>query len=384
MPRLSVWAAETTGSNHFAKGDALVSSRIVGDYVDTPRLKTFVRRTSAAGNAAAPAAPAGPTFVFIHGNTASSLFWEDTMLALPAGATAIAPDLRGYGRSESLPVDATRGVRDWSDDLHALLSAMDPAMDGARGGLNLVGWSLGAAVAMQYAIDYPGSVSSLTLVSPVSPYGYSGTHGVAGEPNYPDFAGSGAGGVNRDFIAKLIAKNKESGPDMTLPRNVVNATFYKPPFRSPREEEFLDEVMAAVVGDGNYPGSFAPSPNWPFYAPGDVGVLNAFSPKHLNLRGFVTMTPRPPVLWVRGADDQLVSDFSLADIAVLGKLGALPGWPGDAVCPPHPMVAQMRELLENYAASGGSFEELVFAGCGHSPHIEKPAEFVAALVRHVY
>jgi len=336
----------------------------------------FVRRTSAVGRANAPP---GPTFVFLHGNTASSLFWEDTMLALPAGAGAIAPDLRGYGRSESLPIDATRGVRDWSDDLHALLCAMD-----AREGLNLVGWSLGAAVAMQYAIDYPGSVSSLTLVSPVSPYGYSGTHGLDGAPNYPDFAGSGAGGVNRDFIAMLIAKNKESGPDIALPRNVVNATFYKPPFRSPREDEFLDEVMAAVVGDGNYPGSFAPSPNWPFYAPGDTGVLNAFSPKYLNLRGFVGMTPRPPVLWVRGADDQLVSDFSLADIAVLGKLGAVPGWPGDAVCPPHPMVAQIRKLLEDYAAAGGSFEELVFEGCGHSPHIERPDEFVAALVGHAY
>ena len=351
---------------------------IIRDYVASPRLEMFVRRTSAAADSAAAA---GRTFVFVHGNTASSLFWEDTILALPDDARAIAPDLRGYGRSEGLPVDATRGVRDWSDDLHALLEKVGAA---APAGLNLVGWSLGAAVAMQYAMDHPTGVSSLTLVSPVSPYGYSGTHGLYGEPNYSDFAGSGAGGVNRDFIAKLIAKNTDSGPDIALPRNVVNATFYKPPFRSPREDEFLDEVLSAVVGDDNYPGSWVPSSNWPFYAPGDTGVLNAFSPKHICLRGFVDIPSRPPVLWVRGADDQLVSDFSMADIAVLGKLGIVPGWPGDAACPPHPMVAQMRKLLEDYAAAGGSFKELVFEGCGHSPHIEKPAEFVDALVRHVY
>lgn len=354
---------------------------IIGQFVQTPRLKMFVRQTSdeAASRTAGGCCDAAPrTFVFVHGNTASSLFWEETMLALPAGARAIAPDLRGYGRSDTLPVDATRGVRDWADDLHSLLTTM-----GVGGGLDLVGWSLGAAVVMQYAMDHLGVARSLTLVSPVSPYGYSGTHGVDGEPNYPDFAGSGAGGVNRDFIAKLVAKNADSGPDLTLPRNVVNATFYKPPFRSPREDELLAEVFATAVGDGNYPGGSVASANWPFYAPGDTGVLNAISPKHFCLRGFASMDHKPPVLWVRGADDQLVSDFCLADIAVLGKLQVVPGWPGDAVCPPQPMVAQIRKLLEDYAAAGGSFEELVFAECGHSPHIERPAEFINALVRHV-
>lgn len=353
---------------------------IIGDFVQTPRLKTFVRHTEGVdGGGDDPGGPGGRTFVFVHGNTASSLFWEHTMLALPAGACAIAPDLRGYGRSEALSIDATRGVRDWVDDLHSLLGAM-----AVQGEIDLVGWSLGAAVAMQYAMDHPGAVRSLTLVSPVSPYGFSGTHGLDGEPNYPDYAGSGAGGVNRDFIAKLIAKNADSGPDIALPRNVVNATFYKPPFRSPREDEFLSEVLSTAVGDANYPGSYAPSPNWPFYAPGDTGVLNAFSPKHLCLCDFVNMPHRPPVLWVRGYGDQLVSDFSWVDIAVLGKMQIVPGWPGDAACPPQPMVAQMRKLLQDYAAAGGSFSELVLAGCGHSPHIEKPAEFMEALVRHVY
>jgi len=37
----------------------------------------------------------------------------------------------------------------------------------------------------------------------------------------------------------------------------------------------------------------------------------------------------------------------------------------------------MRHVLDQYAGAGGRYEELVIADCGHSPHIEKPAEFRA-------
>jgi pimeloyl-ACP methyl ester carboxylesterase len=39
------------------------------------------------------------------------------------------------------------------------------------------------------------------------------------------------------------------------------------------------------------------------------------------------------------------------------------------------MVSQIRVLLEEYAAGGGSYREEVFADCGHTPHIEKPDAF---------
>lgn len=63
----------------------------------------------------------GEAVLFVHGNVSSSTFWEDTMAALPAKYRAIAPDLRGYGSSDRLPVDATRGLRDFSDDVHAVV-----------------------------------------------------------------------------------------------------------------------------------------------------------------------------------------------------------------------------------------------------------------------
>jgi pimeloyl-ACP methyl ester carboxylesterase len=37
-------------------------------------------------------------------------------------------------------------------------------------------------------------------------------------------------------------------------------------------------------------------------------------------------------------------------------------------------------VLDGYAAAGGRYREVVIADTGHSPFLEKPAEFLAALV----
>ena len=69
----------------------------------------------------------------------------------------------------------------------------------------------------------------------------------------------------------------------------------------------------------------------------------------------------------------------LYDLGHLGALGALPGWPGPDVFPAQPMVGQIRAVLDRYQAAGGKYTELVLANCGHSPHLEQPAEFGSAV-----
>ena len=60
--------------------------------------------------------------VLLHGNVSSARFWEETMQVLAGqGAYVIAPYQRGYGDTQALPIDATRGLRDWSDDLQSLI-----------------------------------------------------------------------------------------------------------------------------------------------------------------------------------------------------------------------------------------------------------------------
>ena len=125
--------------------------------------------------------PAGPAVLFVHGNVSSSLFWQPTMLALPEPYRPLAIDLRGFGESDPLPVNATRGLRDYADDLNAVIDAL------ALEAVHLVGWSMGGGVVLQYLADRPGAhrAASLTLVDPVSPFGFGGTKGLDGTPVRP-------------------------------------------------------------------------------------------------------------------------------------------------------------------------------------------------------
>ena len=95
------------------------------------------------------------------------------------------------------------------------------------------------------------------------------------------------------------------------------------------------------------------------------------------------MVDKPPVLWIRGTDDLIVSDTSFFDLNFLGQLGAIPGWPGAEVAPPQPMIAQTRRVLDTYTAQGGHYRELVLADCGHSPHLEHPDAVHEALLAHL-
>jgi pimeloyl-ACP methyl ester carboxylesterase len=312
----------------------------------------------------------GAPVVFVHGNAASSIFWEETMLALPAQYRAIAVDLRGFGNSETAPVDATRGARDFSDDLHALVETLKLPR------FHLVGWSMGGGVGMQYSIDYPAQVRSLTMVSPVSPYGFGGTKDASGTPCWPDFAGSGGGVVNPEFVQRIKERDR-SDESPASPRNVLNQFYFKPPFRAApeREEAFVSSILSTSCAEGNYPGDMTPSANWPNVAPGIYGQINGLSPQYCDLSAFGELRGGPPVLWIRGANDQIASDASLFDLGTLGQLGVVPGWPGADVYPPQPMWQQMRAVLDAYAASGGSYREVEFADTGHSPFIERPDDF---------
>ncbi|RPI82514.1 MAG: alpha/beta hydrolase, partial [Chloroflexi bacterium] len=289
----------------------------------------------------------GIPVVFVHGNASSSTYWEETMLALPEKYRGIAPDLRGYGDTEDLLIDATKGACEWSEDLKALSDVL-----GDKPG-HLVGWSMGAAPVLQFTLDYPELVTSITLVNPVSPYGFGGTKDLEGTPFHDDFAGSGGGTVNPEFIRRMQLGDR-STEDPNCPRNVINAFYFKPPFRAAREEDYLSSLLLEKCGPDRYPGDMTSSPNWPNVAPGVWGPINAGSPKYLNLSGIVDLDQKPPILWIRGDSDQIVSDGSLFDFGTLGKLGYVPGWPGDDVFPPQPMVSQTRAVLEKYKANKGS------------------------------
>jgi len=308
--------------------------------------------------------------IFLHGNFAAALYWQDLMLSLPEGFRGIAPDLRGYGWTEDKLTDATRGLKDWSEDILALMDVL--AIEKAH----LVGWSLGAAPIYRMLIDQPEKIKSMTFVAPVSPYGFGGTKGEEGIPVYDDFAGCGGGSVNPEFIRR-IQEGDRSSADPNSPRNIINTFYYVPPFRAADEEDLLTASLQEKIGSDKYPGDSVPSTNWPFVGPGKWGALNGGSGKYMinDVPDLIAVEPKPPILWIRGDKDQIVSDMSMFDIPTLGKLGFVPGYPGEEIFPPQPMISQTRSVFGKYQQNGGSFKEVVLENTAHSPHIEKLEEF---------
>jgi len=106
----------------------------------------------------APGGGALPTTVVLHGYNSSAGYNAPLLQALrPHVRRLIAPDLPAHGYSHAPPhLDGSllyQGLRD----------ALDHALDGP---VMLVGSSMGAALALRYAVDRPSRVQGLALVSP--------------------------------------------------------------------------------------------------------------------------------------------------------------------------------------------------------------------------
>lgn len=322
----------------------------------------------------------GTPVLLVHGNLVSGRWFEHVAAHLPDDLRVVAPDLRGFGGTEPLPVDPTRGLRDWSDDVASVVDALGWA---GSGRVHVAGWSLGGGVVEQYATDHPDDLASVTLLAPISPYGFGGTR-LDGTPVTDDCAGTGGGAVNPDFSRRLAERDAGEDDPLSSPRVVMRTYFYNGADAPEADEQLLfDEFMKTVCSDDNYPGTSTTSDHWPGFGPGDRGGQNAMSPRWCDTSAFAGIDPKPPVLWVWGSADPVVSDRSAFDFGVLGEMGAVPGWPGEDGYPAQPQVSQTRALLERYADGGGTFREVCLDGVGHGALVERPGEVARLLAEHV-
>lgn len=320
----------------------------------------------------------GTPVLFLHGNTSSATWWEETMVALPEGYRGIAADQRGFGDADpEVKIDATRGMGDLADDARALLNHL------GIGKAHIAGNSLGGMVIWRLLMEHPDIFLTATVVDPGSPYGFGATKDLDGTPTTPDFAGSG-GGLSNPELIKRLKEGDRSMESQFSPRSALRNLLVNPPFIPPREEELLSAMLSTHIGEKDVPGDSVQSPNWPHMAPGKWGASNATSPKYAGaVNKIVESEPKTRILWVRGSHDLAVSDTAASDPGYLGKLGLLPGWPGEEAYPPQPMIGQTRAILERYAAAGGSYQEVIIQDAGHIPFIEKPEEFNRAFHAHL-
>ena len=99
----------------------------------------------------------GDVLLFIHGLSDNLMYWEPLVADLKKLYKVIRVDLRGHGESELGSEEISIGT--YADDLKNLLDKLDIK------NINLVGFSLGGAVALKFTIKYPQFVDSLILMS---------------------------------------------------------------------------------------------------------------------------------------------------------------------------------------------------------------------------
>ncbi|MFE2428768.1 alpha/beta fold hydrolase [Streptomyces sp. NPDC059373] len=101
-------------------------------------------------------AGSGPPLLLVHGLGDSSATWSHILPRLARNRTVIAPDLLGHGDSEQPRADYA--VAAYACGMRDLLSVLDIER------VSVVGHSLGAGVAMQFAYQFPERCERLVIV----------------------------------------------------------------------------------------------------------------------------------------------------------------------------------------------------------------------------
>ncbi len=321
----------------------------------------------------------GIPVLFIHGNFSSATWWEESLVTLPPGYRGIAPDQRGYhGADPAAKIDATRGMGDFVDDALALMDSLGYER------FHLVGNSLGGLVVWWMLADAPERLLSATLAGPGAPFGFGGTCDAAGTPTTPDYAGSGGGLINPVLVQSLLDDDRDTISDFS-PRGIMRRLVWSGGQIPEREDALIDAMFRVHIGERELPGDKEESEHWPYVRPGKWGATNAMSPKYVGnlVERILAAETRVPVLWVYGADDLAVSNTAASDPGTWGPTGRLPGYPGPEAYPPQPMMDQIRKMLDDYTARGGSYGEVAIGDCGHVPFITHPDEFNKAFHAHL-
>ena len=188
----------------------------------------------------------GDAVVLIHGYGADLRLWNEQAPALvDAGFRVIRYDVRGHGRSLMPPDGYT--YENYSADLNDLLDCVNitrPATESLGiGAAHLVGLSMGGGIALQFALDFPERVLSLTLVNSALP-GFSYSEETSGR------------------IQALVDAVRADGPRSALENVWLKHPFFDGVRGTPEQFEQVREIVlsfqAPDMRDGARPPDYRP------------------------------------------------------------------------------------------------------------------------------
>ena len=157
-------------------------------------------------------APDAPPLVLLHGGLGNAaLHWGRNLADLGRDFHVLAPDLPGFGRTAPLPRPSYPAYAAW------VAAFCDAAGIGA--GINVVGNSMGAAIARVFAATYPDRVARLVLVDGGRPL-------VVGTPLRRILAIGPLG----DLLAAVLGRL--AGLDAVMSRYVSNPALLTPQLRA--------------------------------------------------------------------------------------------------------------------------------------------------------
>jgi pimeloyl-ACP methyl ester carboxylesterase len=205
----------------------------------TNGIDTFFEDSALAG-------ASGPAVVLIHGHSLDLRQWDEQVPALTtAGYRVIRYDVRGHGRSTAPATGYT--WESYAADLGDLLDRLNVEGPEARSlaleAAHVVGLSMGGGIALQFALDFPARVLSLTLVDSALPgFTYS-----------EEFSRQ---------IEELVAAVRAEGPRAAFERLWLTHPLFdglrRFPDRFQRVREMVLAYPAADYREGALPAGYAP------------------------------------------------------------------------------------------------------------------------------
>ncbi|WP_241657238.1 alpha/beta fold hydrolase [Halobacillus salinus] len=252
--------------------------------------------------------------VLVHGNMTSSVHWDVVLERLSEEYKVYAPDLRGFGQSTYF--EKVAGTQDFAEDLAMFLDEI------GEESCMLVGWSLGGAVAQQFAVKYPNRCKALYFIASASTRGYPFFK--TGEDGMPDVAHhlNDLEDVEKDTKTLMVNGAYETGNHALL-RQIWDAAIYV--HNRPDEERYA-KYLEDMTTQRNLAETYH--------------VLNHH---HVDVSGIEV-----PV-WISWGEDDLV------------------------------VTKQMTEELRADFGDTAAYQE--FKQCGHSPLIDVPDELVSSMER---